>query len=1015
MQQLKDEYDILNKESFSGFIIVDYPNNYEQHLKLEEFLSGFIQEIDKFPDKRDLVLNYLTNILDKPYYNISYICPEVINYLRKENKTSKSIFNHYIWLKSNEDAIINRSLNRLLDPQTGIIYQNDNNPPPQNDKKLNERLIPITEPTPEQLKEEIKIYNLEIPKIIEFLNNFKNLIIINKTDKIEISKCIENEIILSIKKFEDREIKDTTGDQSKTNEIDENRKTIYFKRLNEVKKKLKKEISENILENWIDFKEIYIFNIKEFIYNVDHLKNDIILKMGNIQDNFIEFLNSPSEKKKTINMFLRKYDSFLENYFSIKTHELVKEEIDKDIINLTENLWEIIQKRKKEAIKELNSVIKNRFIEKQLDFFWELLSNLFFVETENYIKRINIIKQFFYEFDINKYSENFPYEYKIKKDEILKGTENLPIYTEPKKETKKKTKYSFKRIPEENKVYILSPKIDKIYKNCFKMLFDYNKKMKEIEEIERDNYFLNNSELSYLSRNRKKYKKYLSKRDNSNDNIINQEEEMKESLLNEKIKYKLKLVFLKFFGEKLIIEIKNIAKLTFENMDKWIIKSVESQNNAMNMIINKIKENLMHATSLGIDRSFLWQELDIFNIYEKYIPKFKEISLKPFISIKEEDKIFDINDLHKIYLDVKKYEIQKNYVTLNSINDVLIKKHLFDYNSKGLMNCFKELPYQQLNKFIKKFVFKTSKGRNLVRIDRLFTILLLINNTFPNKEQIISLNREVKDKLKYNSFLTKNDFLKCNFWFSQKENESINSINKKLLKNNANFNQFRRMSYLKSKRESNTLSLEEQIKELTKDPFEKISKILLKKNSGFKNKINNIEESIINNIFENEKKNIKEILFEINKNYNNEIDFYDFLDIITLKFLIKIKRKKSTRVKHKESKLNVNDTAKSQIATENNRITGTDENNVDSIKNNNAAILDRKNTIDIKLKEKNIEESKKSINSNIKNEETFKHQKSGILINKENPINQETHEKPVFNNINNNSNTLTYFEKIIKD
>ena len=544
------------------------------------------------------------------------------------------------------------------------------------------------------------------------------------------------------------------------------------------------------------------------------------------------------------------------------------------------------------------------------------------------------------------------------------------------------------------------------------MLFQYNKKMNEIEEKERENYFLNTSELSNLSRNRKKFKKLVSKKENSIQtiNVINQEEEIKAALLDEKIKYKLKLVFLKYFGEKLIVEIKNIAKLTFQNMDKWIIKSVESQNNAMNIIINKIKENLSVASSLGIDRTFLWQELDIFNVYEKYMPKFKEITLKNFASIKDEDKTFDINDLYKIYLDVKIYEIQENYVTLNSINDILIKKHIFDYNSKGLMNYFKEMPYQYLNKFIKKFLIKTSKGQNLVRIDRLFTILVLINSSFPNKEQISSLNREVKDKLKFNNFLSKNDFLKCNFWFSQKENDQsfINKKNYKL-SSNSNLNQFRRMSYLKSKRESSTSSLEEQMKEFNKEPFDKISKILLKKNS--KIRINNIEENINNIIIENEKKNIKEILFEINKNYNNEIDFYEFIDIITLKFFLKMKKKKSMRIKHKESKINVTDVAKSLILTENNKIIGTDENNnIDSVKISNPNI-ENKNINDSKQNYKNsLEEPLNKINQNINKEaESIKDQKIDLLVNKENQINEEKM------NINNSSSIYTYFEKLIKD
>ena len=254
-------------------------------------------------------------------------------------------------------------------------------------------------------------------------------------------------------------------------------------------------------------------------------------------------------------------------------------------------------------------------------------------------------------------------------------------------------------------------------------------------------------------------------------------------------------------------------------MDKWIIKSVESQNNAMNNIINKIKENLDKANNIGIDRAFLCEELDLFSIYEKYKPKFKEFEFINYKLIKKEDKTFDINELYKIYLDVKIYEIHKNYVTVNSIIDILFKKHLFDYKSKGLMNCFKELSYSYLNKFIKNFIIKTPKGQNLIRIDRLFTILLLINYTLPNKDNIISLIKETRNKLKFNCFLSKNDFINCNFWFDINGNENHNnlSINKvSKLGSHTNLIYIRRMSKIKSKRNSSN-SLEGHLKELNKD------------------------------------------------------------------------------------------------------------------------------------------------------------------------------------------------------
>ena len=997
IQQLENELECLNKESYVGFILVDYPNNYEQHLNLEEYLSGFIQEIDKSSDKRDLFLNYLTNIVDKPYYNISYLYPEVINFLGHENQCKKSIFNYYIWLYVDEQNIINRLKDRLIDPQTGIIYEMENNPPNQNDKKLIERLIPVTEPSPEQIKEEIKKYNLSIPKIIEFLSNFKNLHIISKNDKFEINKEIENEIIINIiKKFEDRENKDKMGDLIKFYDQDENIAVKYFKRLNETKKKVRKEISNNIIENWIEFKEKYSLNIKEFIFNFNQLKNDIISKMSNIQDKFIDFLNSPSQKKKMIDMFLKKYDIFIENYYSIKNHSLVKEEIEKDIIELTENLWKLIQSRKNDAINELNSIINNGFIEKKLNYFWEILSNLFLIETEFFIKKVNIIREFYFEFDINKYSDKNPYEYILKKDEIIKDTNNLPIYVKPKDENKKS------KIKDENNIYIISPRIDKIYKNCFKILFIYDNEMNEIEEKEKENFISNISELSNLSNvKRRKTKKIIldGKKENSifsdGKSLINQEGEIKASLSDEKIKYKLKLVLIKYFGEKFIEEINNITKKTFENMDKWIVKSVDNQNNAMNKIINRIKESLLNSsnsTFLEINKTLLSEELDFFNIYEKYLTNFKEFNLKNYKLIKEEDKIFDTNELYKIYLDLKIFEIQENYVTLNSLIDILFKKHLFDYNSKGFMNCFKELPYHYLNKFINKFIIKTIKGQNLIRIDQLFTVLLLINIPFPNREDISSIKKQVDNKIKYICFLSKKDFLECNFWFDKKEN----TINKNNLKFNSN--KFLRMASLKQNKNSN-------------------------KSSSFLDKIS-LNSNNFNSI--NEKKNFKEILFEINKNYNDEINFLEFIDNITLKFIKIVKKKKSSiKIKNRGSyNKNMIEMRNSQILSENKKdIRNRGSYNKNMMKMRNSQIFSE-NKKDIENKEINFKSKKENIieqkfdiikdnlnEINIKTKKNIndiKKNKRHSLINK---INDDVKEKT----IDNDFIECSYFEKIIKD
>ena len=98
INKLQIELDEINKKNYNGFILVDFPNNVKQHKKLEEYLSGFIQEIDRYPDKRDINLNFLTENVDKPYNNISQQCKENFNYINKDKDKnfSNSFCNKYI-------------------------------------------------------------------------------------------------------------------------------------------------------------------------------------------------------------------------------------------------------------------------------------------------------------------------------------------------------------------------------------------------------------------------------------------------------------------------------------------------------------------------------------------------------------------------------------------------------------------------------------------------------------------------------------------------------------------------------------------------------------------------------------------------------------------------------------------------------------------------------------------------------------------------------------------------------
>ena len=879
IQNITEELEKLKIESIEGFILYDYPTTFNQLMKLENSFTGYIQPIDKDVDLRDVQINNLTNSIDKPYINISNSNQEISSFFNNQNNLfkNKSFFNAYFFIELPEEETIKRMNNRLQDPNTGIIYHKEYNPPNPNDKKLNERLIELKEPSDDQIKELITQFYSELPKILYAMNLFKNYYKIEAIEKNEVLEKIESGILLEEKKYEEGENNDLIGNLDgnlNNKEEDEKNEVIkYIKRVKEIKKVLPKGVSEEIIKYWTEIQDKYKQRIKGFIKNFLEIKNKIIEQMYYYQEDFIDFLNNSSKKYNLVDIFYKKYNLILEKFPHLKSHHLIKEEIDNDMMELSGNLWELIQERKLTAISELDKIKNQKFIEENLELFGNYIINLIILETKQYFNKVNLIKKFYYEFEKPRLSEKFPYKYNFKEEYLLEDINDYQIFIPPNAQNSETKEDNIKN--EQS----ISPKLDKIYINCFKLFFIYDQEMLSLKNKLRDEFNNINLDRSSLTRSPKRFKSVKKKKtfreannnENNNIKIIKDEEELSLSLNNEKIKYKIRILFIKNFAEKKLQEIYNIGQKTFENLDKYIIDSVNSQNSAMNELILKIKK---HISEGYYKLQIKDVELDIFDIYEKANLNFDQFSLKFLNTIPEEDKKINYKELHNIYLDLKQnYEIQDNYVTLNTFFDIVIKKYLFDLKSTAFMKYMLQMPFIFIYGIIDKFVIKKSKKYSVIKLNEIFTILGLINKPLPKKEQINNIMKNINDKLKYKIFLTKNDFISNNLWFEKNET-------KKKKNNLSNSNRFNDIKKTTTKNLRSPSIMEMNVENKLKDFSSKEKKNKLRGSRVFP-KLKFSLENIIKELSEDEQ--LKEYLFNINKNQEELVDMNNFKNIISIK------------------------------------------------------------------------------------------------------------------------------------
>ena len=670
---IKDKEQLIN-ESYTGFIINDFPKTLTQFKLLEKKCTGFVEELDKEKEDKDKEKEELLYTVDKIYY--------------PKNKTEniKSIFDKYCLFEVSDDEILNRKNGRLFDETTGVMYHTTYNPPDEKDKKLMERLKPITEPSDEEIKNEINKFYSNLYDIKRFIDLFKNVYQINdlKDKNIENQNIINDVLNKIMEEYNNRytnpnsnnnkkvnesgKIKDkNSGNNSienkeskenNNNEINTNENNIsninsiknmnntnnlnirretsignisiknyrnslilpvmstpinkFNKRYIETKKRLSlSNLDIHFLNKWNLFLSEYKFSILRNFVNIYNIKQLILDETVKIEEEYKQFLNLPSNKKEIIDRFTNKLSIFRSQFKEIKGHQLVNEEFHRDLTDLTNGIWDIISQKKQRAIEKREQIMNSGFFQKQIKHFYENIENLFIQETKKFLLSVNIIKEFYYGL-----------QSEILKSVILPFSsqiENIDINSIF-KDTENLELIITTNSPNGQ---LRFPKIEKMFYNCMKIIFylDYAIRIVEdklkgnIDDFKPINKEANNSgTLSMVSKSRLTKRKRKKNKDISlseeSKEVFNFLEETNSAIEIEKYNYKYRLLCIKFYAMKFLTDLNNISTELFNLLDTWIIDSVHYQNQMMNKLLERLGK-IVDNTSLKI----LWDfELDKYTL-----------------------------------------------------------------------------------------------------------------------------------------------------------------------------------------------------------------------------------------------------------------------------------------------------------------------------------------------------------------------------------------------------------------
>ena len=650
------------KKSGIDFIINIKTNEEDNNKRFQNIKYDPIN--DKIYSQCELNQELLNNkkLMEKLVDKIPYFTNDHYDHFKKEYNENISIINSFYSMfgfTKNIEIDSNINLVNIENPEKDIntTYQEINIEEEINDDFNTDRTLE------EKIDKKKNINNKEINKEINTLikkeEQTKNIIINFLNDKIiQLLFNIKNENDKKIFSNKDPELNNQEEkDKIKFEpeyKINEIRTNLSSKKLNKEKYYFKYLMDnfDSVLNNLIIFNNKYEKHTGKFIHLIKKQKKNIFIRLNLIQKKYRDFLNQRTDKKEVIETFCDKYNEFFSEFPGGFDSPQAIEEFDKNINELNNALWLLINIKETVSIKELQEIKNSNFIEFELKKFYKNIKEIFLLETEKFLTMINSIINLYQRKNkdeststiINLLKHNNEKEKWNEKEEqknnliynknyILKDLieiSNMNYYEEEEKENEneeienydiknnnlKNKNYNifYKKKNEPNTIdYLINKNTEIMFNNCINLILSQEEKIENLIKSLKEWINLGNKKFKM----KKKTTQFVP---NTTMNIgflqtkENEflEETVKTMFENEKNKYKYRICFLRSFVTKYIIIIIHTSKIIFENIDGWITKSVSLQNTAQNLVIEQIKNALKEKRLIDLYKDINSVELDSF-------------------------------------------------------------------------------------------------------------------------------------------------------------------------------------------------------------------------------------------------------------------------------------------------------------------------------------------------------------------------------------------------------------------
>lgn len=145
-------------------------------------------------------------------------------------------------------------------------------------------------------------------------------------------------------------------------------------------------------------------------------------RIHKVQVSFLDFLHRPDNKQDKLDEFVANFNKFSVEFPDLREDDQTKEELHQRIDILSDELWEIIEERRDQALEEMKQVKESGYIEQEQELLSQATQKLMQTEVDKFRTSIQLIHDYYFAIDEKLVSEA-PDKYQY---ELVNEGEELP-------------------------------------------------------------------------------------------------------------------------------------------------------------------------------------------------------------------------------------------------------------------------------------------------------------------------------------------------------------------------------------------------------------------------------------------------------------------------------------------------------------------------------------------------------------------------------------------------------------